>query len=234
ESGTNPYLVHEDLQEIMNRYVNIVRTKEELETALEKLEEIKKDEAKVKASGTSQYNPGWHEALSLQCLIISAEAVTRGGLLREESRGAHTRIDFPGESNEWMKYWIVSSKNNDSSMKTEKIIRPEAPKELEEISFPPMMLITLVENAIKHGLNPTAAGGRIDIFARLHGGVLEVEVSDTGVGFQASSGHGIGLANIRSRLTALYGGQAQLTLEPRTPNGVSCLIRVPYEQGLAA
>ncbi len=98
ETGTNPYLVHEALQEIMNRYVNIVRTKEELETALEKLEEIKKDAAKVKAAGTSQYNPGWHEALSLQSLIISAEAVTRGALMREESRGAHTRIDFPGES----------------------------------------------------------------------------------------------------------------------------------------
>ena len=108
------------------------------------------------------------------------------------------------------------------------------PKELEEINFPPMMLITLVENAIKHGLNQTAAGGRIDIFARLQDGILEVEVSDTGVGFQASSGHGIGLANIRSRLAALYGGQAQLTLEPRTPNGVTCLIRVPHEQGLAA
>ncbi len=134
ESGTNPYLVHEELQEVMNRYVNIVRTKEELETALEKIEAIKKDAAKVKAAGTSQYNPGWHEALSLQSLIISAEAVTRGALLREESRGGHTRVDFPGESNEWVKYWIVSSKNNDGTMKTEKISRPEAPKELEEIA----------------------------------------------------------------------------------------------------
>jgi succinate dehydrogenase / fumarate reductase flavoprotein subunit len=134
ESGTNPYLVHEDLQEVMNRNVNIVRTKEELKTALNELERIKKDTAKVKATGTSQYNPGWHEALCLQCLIISAEAVTRGALMREESRGAHTRIDFPGESNEWLKYWIVSSKNSDGTMKVEKIERPEAPKELEEIA----------------------------------------------------------------------------------------------------
>jgi len=134
ESGTNPYLVHEELQEVMNRYVNIVRTKEELETALSKLEEIKKEAAKVKAAGTSQYNPGWHEALSLQSLIISAEAVTRGALMREESRGGHTRIDFPGESPEWLKYWIVTSKNSDGTMKTEKITRPEAPKELEEIA----------------------------------------------------------------------------------------------------
>jgi succinate dehydrogenase / fumarate reductase flavoprotein subunit len=134
ESGTNPYLVHEDLQEVMNRFVNIVRTDEELKTALSELERIKKDAAKVKASGTSQYNPGWHEALSLQSLIISAEAVTRGALMREESRGGHTRVDFPGESNEWLKYWIVSSKDIDGTMKTEKISRPEAPKELEEIA----------------------------------------------------------------------------------------------------
>ncbi|MDQ3020385.1 MAG: fumarate reductase/succinate dehydrogenase flavoprotein subunit [Bacteroidota bacterium] len=134
ESGTNPYLIHEDLQEVMNRNVNIVRTEEELKTALSELERIKKDAAKVKATGTSQYNPGWHEALSLQCLIISAEAVTRGALMREESRGGHTRIDFPGESNDWLKYWIVSSKDNDDSMRTEKISRPEASKELEEIA----------------------------------------------------------------------------------------------------
>jgi len=134
ESGTNPYLVHEDLQEVMNRNVNIVRTEEELKTALSELERIKKDAAKVKATGTSQYNPGWHEALSLQCLIISAEAVTRGALVREESRGAHTRVDFPGEGSEWLKYWIVSSKNNDGSMKVEKIERPVAPVELSEIA----------------------------------------------------------------------------------------------------
>lgn len=134
ESGTNPYLVHEDLQEVMNRNVNIVRTEEELKTALSELERIKKDAAKVKATGTSQYNPGWHEALSLQSLIISAEAVTRGALMREESRGAHTRVDFPGEKSEWLKYFIVSRKNNDGTMMTEKILRPEAPKELEEIA----------------------------------------------------------------------------------------------------
>ncbi len=135
ETGTNPYLVHEDLQNVMNRYVNIVRTKEELETALNELERIKKDASKVKASGTSQYNPGWHEALSLESLLISAEAVTRGALLREESRGAHTRVDFPGENNEWLKYNIITSKMNDGTMKTEKVERPPAPKELADIAY---------------------------------------------------------------------------------------------------
>jgi succinate dehydrogenase / fumarate reductase, flavoprotein subunit len=135
ETGTNPYLVHEDLQDVMNRYVNIVRTKDELESALAELNRLKQDAEKVKASGTSQYNPGWHEALSLESLLISAEAVTRAALMREESRGGHTRVDFPGESDEWIKYFIVTSKGADGNMKTEKIQKPEPPKELADIAF---------------------------------------------------------------------------------------------------
>jgi signal transduction histidine kinase len=101
------------------------------------------------------------------------------------------------------------------------------PRELAALEFPPMMLITLVENAIKHGLTPLAEGGRIDFQARVDKGTLEVRVADTGAGFQASSGSGIGLANIRSRLTALYGGRARLQLESNTPRGVVSLISVP-------
>ena len=134
ESGTNPYLVHEELQEVMNRYVNIVRTKDELETAVNELQRIKNEAAKVKAAGTSQYNPGWHEALSLESLLISAEAVTKAALMREESRGGHTRVDFPGESPEWLKYHIFISKAGDGSMKAEKYERPEPPKELADIA----------------------------------------------------------------------------------------------------
>lgn len=135
ETGTNPYLIHEDLQNIMNRYVNIRRTEEELKTALEELKRIRQEASKVKASGTSQYNPGWHEALSLESLLISAEAVTMAALMREESRGAHTRIDFPEENNEWLKYNIIISRNADGSMKAEKIERPEPPKELADIAY---------------------------------------------------------------------------------------------------
>ncbi len=135
ESGTNPYLIHEDLQDVMNRYVNIVRTEEELKTAILELERIKHGAAKVKAVGASQYNPGWHEALSIGNLLISAEAVTLAALMREESRGAHTRLDFPGERDEWLKYIITISKNKDGSMKIEKIERPSPPKELAEIAY---------------------------------------------------------------------------------------------------
>src|SRR5204863_6282642 len=95
EAGANPYLVQEDLQRVMDRYVNIVRSAADLRTALEELERLKKEATRVKAAGSSQYNPGWHEALCLRPLLITAEAVTRAALLREESRGAHTRFDFP-------------------------------------------------------------------------------------------------------------------------------------------
>jgi succinate dehydrogenase / fumarate reductase flavoprotein subunit len=132
--GTNPYLVIEDLQETMNRYVNIVRTEEELAAALKELERIKKDAAVVKAAGTSQYNPGWHEALSLRPLLITAEAVTRAALVRQESRGAHTRFDFPAEREEWGKMNVIIRKGP-RGMEVEKEQRPEPPKELAAIAY---------------------------------------------------------------------------------------------------
>lgn len=135
ESGANPYIVHEELQNIMQRYVGIVRTEEELKTALGLLEKLKSEAAKVKVDGTSQYNPGWHEALSLKSLLISSEAVTHAASTRQESRGAHTRLDFPGEREEWAKYNVVIRKNKDEKMEVEKITRPEPPAELKSIAY---------------------------------------------------------------------------------------------------
>mgnify|MGYP001175981210 CR=1 FL=1 len=97
EEGNNPYLLHEKLQNIMQNNVGIVRTGEELQSGLEKLENIKSDIKNVYAHASAQYNPGWNEALDLRNLIITAEAVTRAAIIREESRGAHTRLDFEGE-----------------------------------------------------------------------------------------------------------------------------------------
>jgi signal transduction histidine kinase len=101
------------------------------------------------------------------------------------------------------------------------------PVELAEVEFPSMMLITLVENSIKHGLNASPDGGSIELEARVVDDELRVCVSDTGVGFQASSGCGIGLSNIRSRLAALYGPAATLQLESNEPTGVIAAIAVP-------
>ncbi|MFN8642414.1 MAG: fumarate reductase/succinate dehydrogenase flavoprotein subunit [Candidatus Binatia bacterium] len=133
--GINPYVVTEHLQQVMDRYVNIVREKGELETAVVELGKLQQEVTKVKAPGASQYNPGWHEAIALGSLMITAEAVTRAALLREESRGGHSRVDFPGESDEWVKVNVVAKRNADGSMDVRKETRPEPPAELAKIAY---------------------------------------------------------------------------------------------------
>lgn len=103
----------------------------------------------------------------------------------------------------------------------------DLPGDLVGLAFPPMILMTLVENAIKHGLAPLAEGGCIDVVARARGAMLEVTVRDNGTGIQAGNGSGIGLANIRSRLAVLYGDKASLVLESNMPRGVLARIAVP-------
>jgi len=133
ESGENPYLLHEELQATMQENVSIVRIKDDLEKGIEELEKIKARYDNIKAPGASQFNPGWHEALSLRNLLITTEAVARAALMREESRGAHSRVDFPGESAEWLKYNIVLRKGGDGKMDVRKVERPEPDAELKRI-----------------------------------------------------------------------------------------------------
>jgi succinate dehydrogenase / fumarate reductase flavoprotein subunit len=135
ESGNNPFVVHESLQDMMQANVGIVREQAELETALGELERLRAEAAEVKAHATSQYNAGWHEALDLRSLLTTAEAVTRAALMREESRGAHTRIDFEGEREEWAQHDIVIRRAADGSMEVEKVERPSPPAELAKIAF---------------------------------------------------------------------------------------------------
>jgi len=93
-----------------------------------------------------------------------------------------------------------------------------------------MMLLTLVENSIKHGLAPQREGGRVDVGARLQGGELTLEVSDTGRGFGGdTAGGGTGLANIRARLAAMFGHAAEFTLAARQPRGLRATIRMPAQ-----
>jgi len=107
----------------------------------------------------------------------------------------------------------------------------DIPPALGAAGFPPMMLPTLVENAIKHGLEPLTQGGEIRISAAAAGGKLRVSVADTGVGFADDPGAGVGLANVRERLASLYGRQAQLIVEPNLPRGAKMTIEIPYTGG---
>jgi len=109
----------------------------------------------------------------------------------------------------------------------------DVPPELLEAPFPPLMLPSLVENAIKHGLEPQREGGMVSIGASEVDGKLRMTVSDTGRGFGDTVGTGVGLTNIRERLAALHGDAAKLTLEAREPRGVVATIEVPRDASTA-
>jgi signal transduction histidine kinase len=103
----------------------------------------------------------------------------------------------------------------------------EVPDALKPRAFPPMMLISLVENAVKHGVDPCCECGTITIRAHEGDGRLRVSVEDTGEGIKPKKGGGVGLSNIRERLKALYGTSARLVIEERAPRGVVASIEVP-------
>ena len=103
----------------------------------------------------------------------------------------------------------------------------DVPAELRDVPMPPMMLITLVENAIKHGLNPLREGGFIRIAVSAHDDAVRVRVSDSGRGFVETKGAGTGLANIRARLAASYGRRARLDLDTNEPRGITATITLP-------
>jgi hypothetical protein len=106
-------------------------------------------------------------------------------------------------------------------------VRFEVAEALGGLEFPPLSLATLVENAVKHGIAPLASGGTVVVSASAEGGMLEAVVVDTGAGFVGSSGSGIGLANIRSRLQTLYGSAGSLAVRANEPSGVRASIRIP-------
>ncbi|WP_457445894.1 sensor histidine kinase [Roseateles sp. P5_E4] len=106
----------------------------------------------------------------------------------------------------------------------------DVPEGLLSAEFPPMMIQGLVENAIKHGLEPKAEGGTLKVKAEIVHGKLAVTVADTGLGFgrAATSGTGVGLANIRERLQLLHGNRASVTVTENQPSGTVVTITVPY------
>ena len=109
EGGENPYTLHQELQQSMNDLVGLIRTAEEMRQALAKLDELKVRAAKVSVEGHRQFNPGWHLALDLRNMLAVSECVARAALLREESRGGHTRDDFPTMDPKWRQKNLICS-----------------------------------------------------------------------------------------------------------------------------
>ena len=111
--GANPYTVHAEVQQTMSDLVGIIRREEEIKTALAELEKLRERAAQVSAEGGAAYNPGWHLALDLRNILLIAGSVAQAALERQESRGGHTRDDYPGMSPEWRKVNLVCSLDGD-------------------------------------------------------------------------------------------------------------------------
>jgi succinate dehydrogenase / fumarate reductase flavoprotein subunit len=109
--GENPYNVWHSLQEVMQNLVGIIRRREELEQSIKDLAELRGRVANVGATGGRKFNPGWHLALDLRNMLVVSECTARAALEREESRGGHTREDFPAMDNQWRQVNLICSLN---------------------------------------------------------------------------------------------------------------------------
>ncbi len=134
EGGENPYTIQQDLQQSMNDLVGIIRTGEELQRSLDEIEAFKERAKAMVVEGHRQYNPGWHLAIDLRNMLIVSESIAKAALAREESRGGHTRDDFPTADNEvWGKKNLVVALDDsgDGVVLSEKPL-PEMPDELKK------------------------------------------------------------------------------------------------------
>jgi succinate dehydrogenase / fumarate reductase, flavoprotein subunit len=132
QGGENPYAIHRDLQTTMQSLVGIFRTRKDVEKALVELGNLNERWSHTSVEGSRMFNPGWHLALDLKSMLTISEVVARSALVREESRGAHSRIDFPEPSAEW------GTKNNiirrgPAGMTLRQDPKLEPPPELKQI-----------------------------------------------------------------------------------------------------
>jgi succinate dehydrogenase / fumarate reductase flavoprotein subunit len=130
--GENPYAIQQDLQDVMQRLVGIIRTRGELEESLREIEALKQRSANLTVEGHRQYNPGWHLALDLANMLRVSECIARAALERTESRGGHTRDDYPGPSDEWATVNLVLTET-DGAMSLRRQPLPQMPAELHEL-----------------------------------------------------------------------------------------------------
>ena len=130
--GEYPYEIHRDLQETMQSLVGIFRNEEDLRRALEHLEQFKPRLAQVRIDGSRMFNPGWHLTRDLRSMLLISEAVTRSALARQESRGAHSRIDYPKLDEAWGKNNNVISDQGGTMALRQQPVR-EIPEDVQNL-----------------------------------------------------------------------------------------------------
>ena len=161
EGGENPYTLHQELQQTMNDLVGIIRTASEVEEALGRLQDLKARASRVTVEGHRQFNPGWHLALDLENMLLVSECVAKAALEREESRGGHTRDDFPGMDPEWRKVNLVCSVDADGSVSV--VHQPIPPMRLDLLElFDEVELSKYLTAAELEPLHPGSPGPAAD------------------------------------------------------------------------
>jgi succinate dehydrogenase / fumarate reductase flavoprotein subunit len=113
--GENPYEVHAALQQLMTDQVGLIRTEDELQSALTELEKLRARAAQVSVQGGRAYNPGWHLAQDLRNMLLVSDCIAQSALERQESRGGHTRSDYPEMSPEWRKVNLVCTLHGETA-----------------------------------------------------------------------------------------------------------------------
>jgi succinate dehydrogenase / fumarate reductase flavoprotein subunit len=133
QSGENPYTLQQDLQAVMGDLVGIIRRAGELTDALKRLQELRQRVANVGAAGGRKYNPGWHLALDLRNMLVVSECTAKAALEREESRGGHTREDYPQMNPEWRQVNLVCSLDSSGEVRLERKSLPTMLPELIQL-----------------------------------------------------------------------------------------------------
>jgi succinate dehydrogenase / fumarate reductase flavoprotein subunit len=130
--GESPYRIHEELQEVMQNYVGIFRSEEDLKKGLSQIQELKERASRLRVEGSRLFNPGWHLARDLKSMLTVSEAVAISAQERRESRGAHSRIDYPNYDETWSKQNNIVARDGDE-MRLAQRSTPEMPPVLKEI-----------------------------------------------------------------------------------------------------
>ncbi len=133
EGGENPYTIQNDLQDIMQRLVGIIRDADELSESLQEIDALRERASRLSVEGNRQYNPGWHLALDLSNMLIVSECIAKAALERKESRGGHTRDDYPGPDRSWGTVNLVETLGEDGHVEIKHQPLPVMPDELKSM-----------------------------------------------------------------------------------------------------